>query len=113
VLQTRERVRELGVHKAVGMTPRQAVTVVLSSVVLVGVVGGLAGVPAGVALHRVLMPAMGASAGIRLPEALLDVYRPGLLLLLAAGGVVIAVVGALLPAGWAARLRTATALRTE
>jgi putative ABC transport system permease protein len=113
VLQTRERVRELGVHKAIGMTPRQAVTVVLSSVVLVGVVGGVAGVPAGVALHRVLMPAMGASAGIRLPRALLEVYHPWLLLLLAAGGLVIAVVGALLPAGWAARLRTATALRTE
>ena len=113
VLQTRERVRELGVHKAIGMTPRQAVAVVLSSVALVGVAGGVAGVPAGVALHRVLMPAMGAAAGIRLPRALLEVYQPWLLLLLAAGGLVIAVVGALLPAGWAARLRTATALRTE
>jgi putative ABC transport system permease protein len=29
------------------------------------------------------------------------------------GGVVLAVAGALLPAGWAARTRTATALRTE
>ena len=73
----------------------------------------VAGVPAGVALHRVLMPAMAGSAGIRLPEALLEVYRPWLLLALATGGLLIAVVGALLPAGWAARLRTATALRTE
>jgi len=29
------------------------------------------------------------------------------------GGLVIAVLGSLLPAGWAARTRTATALRTE
>jgi putative ABC transport system permease protein len=29
------------------------------------------------------------------------------------GGLLIAVLGALLPAGWAARTRTATALRTE
>ncbi|MFF5297391.1 ABC transporter permease [Paractinoplanes globisporus] len=113
VLQTRERVRELGVHKAIGMTPRQAVAVVLSSVILVGLVGGLVGVPAGVALHRVLMPAMAGSAGIRLPHALLEVYQPWLLAVLAAGGLLIAIVGALLPAGWAARLRTATALRTE
>jgi putative ABC transport system permease protein len=33
--------------------------------------------------------------------------------LLALAGLVIAVVGALLPAGWAARTRTASALRAE
>ncbi|MEV0270464.1 FtsX-like permease family protein [Hamadaea sp. NPDC050747] len=113
VLQTRERVRELGVHKAIGMTPKQAVTVVLASVVLIGVVGGIAGVPAGIALHGVMVPAMGDSAGVRLPPALVDVYQPWLIGLLALGGLVIAIVGALLPAGWAARIRTATALRTE
>jgi putative ABC transport system permease protein len=113
VLQTRERVRELGVHKAIGMTPRQAVTVVLSSVVVIGLAGGAAGVPAGMALHRVLMPAMAGSAGLRLPHAILAVYHPWSLILLALGGLVIAMAGALLPAGWAARVRTATALRAE
>ncbi len=113
VLQTRERVRELGVHKAIGMTPRQAVTVVLSSVVLIGLIGGGAGVPLGIWLHGVLLPAMGDSAGVRLPTVVLDVYRPWLIAVLALGGLVIAVAGALLPAGWAARIRTATALRTE
>jgi putative ABC transport system permease protein len=29
------------------------------------------------------------------------------------GGVAIAIAGAMLPAGWAAKIRTATALRTE
>jgi putative ABC transport system permease protein len=38
---------------------------------------------------------------------------PFQLLPLGLGGVVIAMLGALLPAGWAARARTATALRTE
>jgi putative ABC transport system permease protein len=113
VLQTRERVRELGVHKAMGMSPRQAVTVVLSSVVLIGLLGGAVGVPVGVLLHSMMVPAMGESAGLRLPQALLDVYRPLLLTGLGLGGLAIAVLGALLPAGWAARTRTATALRTE
>ncbi|WP_438318731.1 hypothetical protein ACSHWO_34715 [Streptomyces sp. HUAS TT3] len=40
-------------------------------------------------------------------------YEPVELLLLGLGGVAIAVLGALVPAGWAARARTATALRTE
>jgi hypothetical protein len=40
-------------------------------------------------------------------------YIAGLLIPLLAGGIVIALLGALLPAGWAARTRTATALRTE
>jgi putative ABC transport system permease protein len=56
---------------------------------------------------------MGSSAGVRLPAMILDVYRPWLLAGLGLGGLVIAFVGALLPAGWAARVRTATALRTE
>ena len=43
----------------------------------------------------------------------LDVYWPWLIVVLVLGGLVIAVVGALVPAGCAARIRTATALRTE
>ncbi|WP_435852445.1 ABC transporter permease [Streptomyces sparsogenes] len=113
VLDTRERVHDLGVHKALGMTPRQTVTMVLASVVVVGLAGGALGVPAGLALHKAILPAMGHSAGLTLPTSALDVYTPPELLLLGLGGLLIAVTGALLPAGWAARTRTATALRTE
>jgi putative ABC transport system permease protein len=56
---------------------------------------------------------MGEGAGLRLPEAVISVYRTPELILLALGGLLIAVLGALAPAGWAARVRTATALRTE
>ncbi|MCW3820516.1 hypothetical protein ONA91_39405 [Micromonospora sp. DR5-3] len=41
------------------------------------------------------------------------VYQPTTLLLLGLGGLLIAVADAFLPAGWAARTRTAVALRTE
>ncbi|MFF2779251.1 ABC transporter permease [Streptomyces sp. NPDC058052] len=113
LLDTRERVREIGVHKALGMTPRQTVAMVLTSVALTGAAAGALGVPLGVALHGRVVPAMAESAGLRLPASVLDVYGAAELLPLALGGLLIAALGALLPAGWAARTRTATALRTE
>jgi putative ABC transport system permease protein len=113
VLDVRDRVHDIGIHKALGMTPRQTLTAVLSSVVLVGLVGGLLGVLAGVVLHGILLPAMGDGAGVELPQVVLSVFGAGELAVFVLGGMVLATAGALLPAGWAARTRTATALRTE
>ncbi|MFJ6569470.1 ABC transporter permease [Streptomyces sp. NPDC091292] len=113
LLDTRERVREIGVHKALGMTPRQTIAMILTSVVVTGLVAGTLGVPLGVTVHGWVMPAMGDSAGLRLPDSVIAVYHTAQLLPLALGGLLIAALGALLPAGWAARTRTATALRTE
>ncbi|WP_328885458.1 ABC transporter permease [Streptomyces sp. NBC_00316] len=113
LLDTRERVRELGVHKALGMTPRQTIAMVITSVVVTGLVAGALGVPLGVALHGWVIPAMGDSVGLRLPGSVIAVYHGAELLPLALGGLLIATLGALLPAGWAAGARTATALRTE
>lgn len=113
LLDTRERVREIGVHKALGMTPRQTVAMVLTSVTVTGLVAGALGVPLGVVVHGRVLPAMGESVGLRLPGSVLAVYHAAELLPLALGGLLIAALGALLPAGWAARTRTATALRTE
>ncbi|MFG3698671.1 FtsX-like permease family protein [Micromonospora sp. NPDC047620] len=113
VLETRERVHDLGIHKALGMTPRQTIAMVVASVVVTGLVGGAVGAPTGVALQRTVIDAMGRSAGFNLPDSVVDVYRPTQLLLFGLGGLLIAIAGALLPAVWAARTRTATALRTE
>ncbi|WP_033284224.1 ABC transporter permease [Streptomyces sp. NRRL F-525] len=113
VLDTRQRIHDLGICKAIGMSPRQTISLVLAPVTAIGVVGGLIGVPAGYALHHVVMPAMGRAVGTRMPSSVLGVYGPAQLVLLGMGGVVIAVLGALVPAGWAAKARTATALRTE
>ncbi|MEV7076691.1 FtsX-like permease family protein [Streptomyces sp. NPDC093990] len=113
VLDTRERVHDLGVFKALGMSPRQTVSLVLASVAGIGVLGGLVGVPAGYALHGFVLPVMGHAAGTELPRSVLDVYDTPQLVLLGLAGLVIALLGALLPAVWAAGSRTATALRTE
>ncbi|MGW1770225.1 FtsX-like permease family protein [Streptomyces sp. NPDC002104] len=113
VLDTRDRVRDLGVFKALGMTPRQTVAQVLTSVGVIGLAAGAVGVPLGVALHGWVMPEMGRAVGTTIPPADVDVYGPVLLGALALAGVLIAVAGALLPAGWAARTRTVQALRAE
>lgn len=113
VLETRERTRDMGVTKALGMTPAQTVGVVLASVLLVGAVGGAIGLPVGLLLHGVTVPAMGHSAGLNFPASALDVFGTATLLLLGLGGVLIALLGALLPAVRAARARTVDALRAE
>ncbi len=113
VLHTRERVHDLGVFKAVGMTPRQTVAMVLCSVAGTGLVAGVLAVPAGIVVHRYVIPAMAGAAGLGVPPSLQNVYGVGELAVLALAGLVIALAGALLPAGWAAQSRTASALRTE
>ncbi|TDO33912.1 FtsX-like permease family protein [Kribbella sp. VKM Ac-2527] len=113
VLETRERVHDLGVHKALGMTPKQTTAMVISSVVVTGLIGGVIGAPVGVILQRMTVTDMGHTAGFNLPASVLDIYSTAELVLFGVGGLAIAVLGSLLPAGWAARTRTATALRTE
>lgn len=113
VLDTRERVHDMGVFKALGMAPRQTVAMVVTSVAGIGAVAGLCGVPLGIALHGYIIPVMGHAAGTGIPAADMAVYHAPQLTVLALGGLAIATLGALLPATWAARTRTATALRTE
>ena len=113
LLGTRERVHDLGVFKAVGMTPRQSIAMVICWVAGPGLLAGIIAVPAGVALHRYVVPVMASSVGTGLPASFLRVYPAGELALLALAGLVIAVAAALVPAGWAARAAAAAALRAE
>ncbi len=113
VLDTRERVHDFGVFKALGMTPRQTITMILTSVAGLGLVAGVLGVPLGMLLHGAVLPVMGRAAGTDIPPADTAVYHSSVLAPLLLGGLVLATVGALLPAGWATRTRTAAALRTE
>jgi putative ABC transport system permease protein len=113
VLQLRERVHDLGVFKSVGMTPRQAIAMVVCSVTLIGLLAGIVGVPLGVLVHNGVVPVMGHAANTGLPATVISVYSWWQYVLLGLAGLVIAVVAALGPASWAARTRTAFALRAE
>jgi putative ABC transport system permease protein len=113
VLDTRQRVHDLGVFKALGMSPRQTIAMVLTSVAGIGLIAGVIGVPLGVLTHGYVMPLMGNAIGTAIPSVDIDVYSAPELVALAFGGLVIAILGAAIPAGWAAKVRPATALRSE
>jgi putative ABC transport system permease protein len=110
LLNTRERRRDLGMLKAVGMTPRQVVLMTVTSVAAPGAVAGLAGVPLGIAGHRLIVDHVGS---VLFPEAMKAVWHPAGLALLVLAGVLIATLGALLPARSAARLTIAEVLHNE
>ena len=112
-LQIRERAHDIGVFKALGMTPRQTLSLITSSVGLIGLISGVIAVPAGVYLHLAVVPVMAHAANSGYPASVISVYTPWSLIALGVSGLLIAVAGALGPAGWAARARTAFALRAE
>jgi putative ABC transport system permease protein len=113
VLGTRDRVHDLGVFKSVGMTPRQTIAMVICWIAGAGLIAGVIAVPAAMILHSFVLRDMANAAGTALPASYVNVFSPAELLLLALAGLVIGVAGALLPASWAARARTASALRAE
>ncbi|MFJ5927404.1 FtsX-like permease family protein [Kitasatospora sp. NPDC092948] len=113
VLNTRERRRDLGVFKAIGMTPRQVTTMMITSMAAVGLAGGLIGLPLGVLAHRLLVRVTFGAAGIELPGWMVHIWSPPTLAALSLAGMLIAAVGALVPARAAARLTVAEVLRSE
>jgi putative ABC transport system permease protein len=113
VLNTRDRARDLGVLKAVGMSPPQVVAMMVVSMAAIGVLGDLLGVPAGMVLHRISLRATEDAIGSDLPQVMFHGYGPLLLVALPLAGAAIAGLGALLPATWAAKIRTAAVLRGE
>jgi putative ABC transport system permease protein len=113
LMTSRERVHDLGVFKALGMRPRQLLTMVVCWIAGPAVLAGAIAAPAAVALNTATVHAMAGTAHTGIPATLTQVFPPARLALLSLAALVIAVAGALLPAGWAARARPATALRTE
>jgi putative ABC transport system permease protein len=113
VLNTKDRRRDLAMLKSIGMTPSQVVTMTVTSMAVLGAIGGLAGIGIGAAAHRLVVPLAAEAAQLDLPDGTTEIWQPPVLAALALAGVVIAVLGALLPARAASRMTIAEALRTE
>jgi putative ABC transport system permease protein len=113
LMLTRERVHDLGIFKALGMTPRQTLTMVVCWVIVPAVAAATIAIPLAIYLHTLTVAAIGAVTGTGVPVSAISSYHLTELLALAASGLAIAAAGALLPAGWAAASRATTALHAE
>ncbi|MFJ7246268.1 ABC transporter permease [Kitasatospora sp. NPDC098652] len=110
LLTMRERRRDLGMLKSIGMTPRQVVAMTITSVAWQGVASGIIGIPLGILVHRLIIEHVRI---IAFTDSMIDVWGAPLLAALALAGVAIAVLGALVPARSAARLPIAEVLHNE
>ncbi|GLZ14905.1 hypothetical protein Acsp04_51400 [Actinomadura sp. NBRC 104425] len=113
LLNAQERSRDLGVLKAVGMTPRQVALMMVTSMAALGAVGAALGIPLGVAVHHAVVDLTGRLTAGGMAASWIHVYDWWLLALPACAGLLIAVLGSWPPAGRAAATRTATVLRGE
>jgi putative ABC transport system permease protein len=113
LLHVRERSRDMAILKAVGMSPRQLLTMVMTSSAVLGVIGGLVAMPLGVRTYHGLMTQLAQQIGNRPPPFAFDVFHPTTLYPLGVMGLAIALAGAVFPARRAARSRAAAILRSE
>ena len=110
LMLTRERVHDLGIFKALGMTPPQSMAMVTCWIIVPAIAAAIIALPAGMALQNAVMHAIagGLPGSVTATSigSLVHVYTPGGLTLLALAGLAIAITGALGPAAWAAASRT-------
>ena len=107
LLSVRERVRDYGVLKAIGLTPRQITSTVVSAHAALAVVASFLAIPLGIALYL----AMYAIASGTTEDVVIAPWWS--LALIPIGTVLVIVAATSIPARLATRIRTADALRYE
>jgi ABC-type antimicrobial peptide transport system permease subunit len=107
LLSVRERIRDYGVLKAIGLTPRQITSTVVSAHAGLAAVASLLSIPLGIGLYL----AMYGIAGDTTEDAVIAPWWS--LALVPIGTVLVVVAATSLPARIATRIRTADALRYE
>lgn len=115
LLNTRERIQDIATLKALGMTPGQVTSMVVASACVLGLLGGVLGIPAGIWLHRTLLDLTTSSLGDSLPASFYagTFANVAMLPLLALFGMAAALLGAALPARNAAWHSVGEVLRAE
>jgi len=86
---------------------------VVTSAGFLALVGGVAAVPGGVALSRILFDLVGGLGGDDVPSAAYGAYAVWELVVILVGGVVVAVAAATIPGRWAARTNVVEVLHSE
>lgn len=111
MLGVRERFRDAGILKAIGVTPAQVVRSVLAGVAALALLAVLVGIPLGLAVTQILFNELGRRLGVGPGVGTMPSW-PALMVLLPAA-VLLALLGGILPARRAASLPVADALRYE
>jgi len=109
LLVTRERARDFGILKAVGLTPRGILAVVNAGGAVLGLIAIVFGIPAGILIFRALMAAMSPSEGTEI----VGTPGPGALALTIPVVLVVTALASSLPARRAAATSAAAVLRAE
>lgn len=109
LLVTRERARDFGILKAIGLTPRGVLAVVVCGGAALGLIAIVAGIPAGVVLFRALMTGMSPSEG----ADIVGTPGPFALALIIPFVLAVSALAGSLPARGAARASAAAVLRAE
>jgi ABC-type antimicrobial peptide transport system permease subunit len=102
-----ERTREIGVLRSLGWRRRQVLGMILNESLVLGIVGGVCGVPLGLGLGE-LIGATGVWGGAMEPAYTLQLFVQAVVVAMVAG-----VVGGIYPAWRATRMRPVEALRYE
>jgi putative ABC transport system permease protein len=112
LLNVRERIRDIGVLKAIGMTPQQVVGSVAAGTGLMTVLALVVGIPLGLVIFRVLFIVVAENMADADPA----LYAPPPLLgtaLIVPAALVFAILCAILPARRAANVKVTDVLRHE
>ena len=107
LLSVRERIRDYGVLKAIGLTPRQITSTVVSAHATLALLASLLAIPLGMGLYLALF----RIAGDPTEDAVIAPWW--MLALIPIGTVLVVVAATSLPARLATRIHTADALRYE
>lgn len=105
-----ERTREIGMFRAIGMTRMQVLRMVLSEAVILGVVGSLVGLGAGLLMARGLVASVSRFSGQTIDQV---TAAPEDLLNSALVGVAVTLAAAMIPAWQASRISPLQALQVQ